>query len=373
MKLLMTADTVGGVWTYSMELARALRAHGIEVALATMGAPLSSDQRAEVVSLDHVRVYESTLRLEWMADPWNEVDRAGEWLLAIAQTEHPDVVHLNGYAHATLPFGAPVAVVAHSCVRSWYAAVHGSDAPEGWRVYGDRVTAGLRAASVVVTPTRAMLDALELHYGAIRRSRVIHNGRSASLFPPGEKERFILSAGRLWDEGKNVAALDRIAPSLPWPAYVAGDTSIPGPGVREAREYRNVKSLGRLDRATLAAWLARASIYALPARYEPFGLSVLEAALAGCALVLGDIPSLRELWDDAAFYVPPHDDESIAAIIAALCRDDRGRRALAARARQRALELQPARMASAYAAMYRALVRQRAASGESAAAGVCAS
>ncbi len=32
----------------------------------------------------------------------------------------------------------------------------------------------------------------------------------------------------------------------------------------------------------------------LPARYEPFGLSVLEAALSGCALVLGDIPSLRE-------------------------------------------------------------------------------
>jgi glycogen synthase len=58
-----------------------------------------------------------------------------------------------------------------------------------------------------------------------------------------------------------------------------------------------------------ADWYARASIYALPARYEPFGLSALEAALSGCALILGDIPSLREVWLEAAPYVSP-DDES---------------------------------------------------------------
>ena len=60
-----------------------------------------------------------------------------------------------------------------------------------------------------------------------------------------------------------------------------------------------MRLLGSLSPRALAAWLARAAIYCLPARYEPFGLSVLEAALSGCALVLGDIPSLREIWDDA--------------------------------------------------------------------------
>ena len=50
--------------------------------------------------------------------------------------------------------------------------------------------------------------------------------------------------------------------------------------------------------------MGRAAIYALPARYEPFGLSILEAALSGCALVIGDIPSLREIWADAALFVP---------------------------------------------------------------------
>src|SRR6185369_13010706 len=61
--------------------------------------------------------------------------------------------------------------------------------------------------------------------------------------------------------------------------------------------------------------LGRASLYVLPARYEPFGLSVLEAALSGCALVIGDIPSLREIWEDCAVYVNPEDDEMLAAEI----------------------------------------------------------
>src|SRR5690625_7216151 len=36
-------------------------------------------------------------------------------------------------------------------------------------------------------------------------------------------------------------------------------------------------------------WLRQASVFVMPSRYEPFGLSVLEAALSGCALILSDI------------------------------------------------------------------------------------
>jgi glycogen(starch) synthase len=356
MRVLMTADTVGGVWTYTMELARALAPHQVEIALATMGAPLSGDQRAEVSALANVHVHESTYRLEWMDEPWADVDRAGEWLLGLAHAERPAVVHLNGYAHAALPWGAPVLVVGHSCVRSWFAAVQGIAAPGGWSVYGERVSAGLHSADVVVAPTRAMLDALELHYGALRRSRVIANGRAAEPFPPGDTQPLIMSAGLLWDDAKNVAALDRVAPALPWPVYVAGDAA--APGASEGRGFTGVRPLGRVDRAQLARWLGRASLYVLPARYEPFGLSALEAALAGCALVLGDIPSLREVWGDAASFVPPDDDDAIATAVRALCEDDARRSELSRRARACALELTPARMAQAYATLYGTLARR---------------
>jgi glycosyltransferase involved in cell wall biosynthesis len=155
----------------------------------------------------------------------------------------------------------------------------------------------------------------------------------------------ILTAGRLWDEAKNAAAVERIAPGLPWPVYVAGNAASPD---GRAQGFSAAQHLGMLDERTLATWMARAWIYALPARYEPFGLSVLEAALAGCALVLGDIPSLREIWDETARYVNPEDHEELRSTIEQLVRDDAGRTRLAWRARRRACRYAPARMAAAY-------------------------
>jgi glycosyltransferase involved in cell wall biosynthesis len=101
--------------------------------------------------------------------------------------------------------------------------------------------------------------------------------------------------------------------------------------------------------------MGRAALYALPARYEPFGLSVLEAALAGCALVLGDIPSLREVWGDAALFVAPEDRDGLAGALEWLMSRPAERERLAARARERALTFSPRRMARAYLHLYATL------------------
>lgn len=365
MKVLLTADTVGGVWTYALDLAGALGAHGVEVALATMGAPLSATQQAAVRALPAVEVYPSQFKLEWMADPWLDVERAGEWLLEIEARVGPDVVHLNSYAHGALAWRAPRLVVGHSCVLSWWEAVHGGSAPAEWERYRQAVRRGLQAADLVIAPTGAMLAALEWHYGPLPAARVVPNGRHLpqgvdTSGPPrtSAKEPFVLAAGRLWDEAKNVATLAAVAPRLPWPVYVAGDDAHPG-GRRAA--LAGVQSLGWLAPAALAAWLARAAIYCLPARYEPFGLSALEAGLARCALVLGDVPSLREVWGDAAVFVPPDDFGALGRALTTLIADAERRAALAAAAHARALTFTPARMASGYLAAYRNLLAARSA------------
>src|SRR5689334_13782330 len=95
-RILMTADSVGGVWTYAMELCRAVRPYGIEVALATMGQPLSLGQQQEAKALENARVFESAFRLEWMDEPWEDTERAGAWLLKIRDRFKPDLIHLNG-------------------------------------------------------------------------------------------------------------------------------------------------------------------------------------------------------------------------------------------------------------------------------------
>jgi glycogen synthase len=353
MRVLMTTDAVGGVWTYALELADALAPHGVEVALATMGPAPSPSQRADLLRSAVVRSYEQPFALEWMDEPWDDVRRAGEWLVELERRLRPDVVHLNGYVHAALPWRAPVLVAGHSDVLSWHRAVRGGPAPAEWGRYEREVGRGLAAADALVAPTRALLAELERLYRPTCPASVVPNGRTA-LAAPRPKEPYVVAAGRLWDEAKNVAALDRVAPRLDWPVLLAG-AAAPGWAPAHAR------SLGRLDSASLGAVLARAAVYAAPARYEPFGLGPLEAGLAGCALVLGDVASLREVWEDAALYVDPGDDDSLAAALQLLIAEPVLREELGAAALDRARTYTPERMAAGYLDLYRRLAARPAA------------
>jgi glycogen synthase len=244
-------------------------------------------------------------------------------------------------------------VVAHSCVLSWWRAVLGAEAPASWNRYRTALREGLSAAGIVVTPSHATLAEMERDHGALRNARVIPNGADAQRFWSAPKEPFVLSAGRLWDEAKNVSALDRVAHWLPWPVYVVGDSRHPD---GTTRAFDHARVMAAMAPEVLGAWMASAAIYALPARYEPFGLSVLEAALSGCALVLGDIPSLRENWDDAAVFVPPEDDGALTEALYDLTRNEEKRRVLAGAARARAREeFGLKRMGAAYLAAYQDL------------------
>ncbi len=336
MTILISADTVGGVWTYALDLMRSLpQARWI---LATMGQSLRDDQRDELSRVQQqadVTLCESEFALEWMPEPWSQVDEAGRWLLDLEAQHAPDIIHLNGYAHASLPFRAPKLVVAHSCVLSWWHAVHGEEAPPEWNVYREQVRQGLRSADLVAAPTRAMLSEVEVLYGPLpqpdSRLQVLANGRVLEGAPRwDEKQPFVFAAGRLWDEAKNIALLERAAPHLKWPVRVAGH------GEASAGEGGSLQMLGRLQAPQVLEAMRRASIYALPARYEPFGLSILEAALCGCALVVGDIATLREVWGEAALFVPPDDVEALAQVINELSRDEARRLEMARRALERA-------------------------------------
>ena len=355
MKLLQTTDCVGGVWAYALQLADGLAPHGVEIILATMGPPPDRSQRCEAASRQNVTLVESTYQLEWMPDPWPDVAAAGEWLLALEREHAPDLIHLNGYAHAACGFAKKTVVVAHSDVLSWWRAVKDEPAPPTYDRYAAAVRAGLRAADALVAPTAAMLDLLRQHYGDFPRGQVIPNARRAADFPPGEKRPLIFAAGRLWDESKNLAALAGVAADLPWPIELAGDAAGPG---GQRLDPPNVKLLGRLPPAAVASKLAEALIYCLPARYEPFGLSILEAALAGCALVLGDIPTLREVWGEAALYVAPGDRDGLRAALRSLIESPAERDRLARAARDRAMRYNPEAMALAYLKLYRSLVAQ---------------
>jgi glycogen synthase len=335
MRILMTTDAVGGVWTYSLELARALRPHGVEVQLASMGPPPDQAQlqAADAAGVGGVNV--SSFALEWQPDPWDDVERAGEWLLEVERRLRPDLVHLNGYAHGCLPWEAPVISVAHSDVLSWWEAVRGEPAPPRYDRYRTALYDGLGGVAAVCAPTVSTLEELRRHVSFAAPGFVVHNGRSVTV-GPATKHPFVLGAGRYWDEAKNLAALERVSGSIAWPVVVAGEGT----------------PAGRRSSTEIAALMARASIFASPVRYEPFGLAILEAALAGCVLVLGNVASLEELWEDAAVFVDPEDDDELAFVLDLLAERPERRFTLARRARRRARCYTPKAMASGYLCVY---------------------
>ena len=340
----MSTDAVGGVWTYATELRAQLEAAGVDVVLATLGSQPPPDPACPYLAG----------RLEWEPEPWEDVRAAGDWLAGLAADAGADVVHLHGYAHGALPWPVPVVVAGHSCVLSWHDAVRGVPPGAEWERYREAVAAGLRGADVVVAPTAAMSAALQRDYGLAQRPQVILNGVSphpAAAVDHADREPLVLAAGRLWDEAKGLAALDAAAAQLTWPVAVAGPAG--------GRPAAHADLLGALPRDELRALMGRAAIFAHPARYEPFGLVVLEAALAGCALVLGDIDSLRELWDGAAVFVPPGDAAALSEACERLGTDDELRGILAGRAGERAWRYDAETMAQAYVRLYDRLSHRR--------------
>lgn len=349
-RLLMTADAVGGVWQYALELTAGLCRHGTRVVLAVMGPPPSDEQRTAAAAIPGLSLRHRPYRLEWMRAAEDDLEDAAAWLAALEAELDPDIVHLNGYGLASGAWSAPVVVVCHSCVHTWWQAVREADAPPEWSGYAERVAHGLLAADLVVAPTRAFLAAIERVYGPQPQTMVIANGRSGPFGPSKDKLPLVFSCGRAWDEAKGTDLLDRLAERLPWPVYLAGD--LRSPDGSAAAGLSRVHKLGRLDQDQLADWLARTSIFALPARYEPFGLAVLEAAMSGCALVLGDIETLRELWDGAALFADHADDEALLKVTTRLIDDKDLCAAMGSRALHRANTYRAEKMVDAYVRAY---------------------
>lgn len=355
LRVLMTADTSVDVWTFSMELAATLAQSGSQVELAVLGDPATPAQRAEADAIPRLHLHEGRYPLQWTEESWLSADQAGEWLMDLERRLSPEIVHLNGYVHGALPWRAPVVMTGHACALSWWEAVHGSPLPSTLDRYAEEVRRGLRAAHVVAVPTRAMRDAVARLYGERASVRVIPNSRSIAPPPVSPKRHRVLCVGDLRDPSKNAAALDRVAARLSWPVVVASQTRLRN---GESIRLKNARALSTLDRASLARAYAGAAIFALPALYEPFGYGALEAALSGCALVLGDIPTMREIWGEDACYVPPRDDQALLQTLRWLIDDRHVRRDYARRAKARAVEFTPERTAASYRDVYRSALAE---------------
>jgi glycosyltransferase involved in cell wall biosynthesis len=347
-RLMMTTDTVGGVWTYSRGLASDLAKAGVEVTLVTMGPRARTDE-GDRLQRSRVRLIETDLALEWQDPEGRNVADASRVFAGIEARLKPDVVHLNSFREASFGWSAPTVLVAHSCVNSWGQACRDTTwlGQPQWRRYTERVAAALDEAQAWVCPSQSFHNVISELYNPRSRGTVIWNGIALGDFV-GRKQDLMVAAGRLWDRAKNIEVLAAAAPGLAWPVEVAG--------AADSSPSNTVSWLGHLSPEAIHVKLRNAAIFVSPARYEPFGLSVLEAAAAGCALVLSDIPTFRELWNGAAIFVDPTDVGALHRALAGLCADGRERSRLQRAAYEHSLTYSQGRMTGAYLRLYEGLI-----------------
>jgi glycosyltransferase involved in cell wall biosynthesis len=130
--------------------------------------------------------------------------------------------------------------------------------------------------------------------------------------------------------------------------------------VKVSTDQLCVSLKGPQTEAQLRNLYSRAAVYAATARYEPFGMEPLEAALSRCAIIANDIPSYREIWGDDAIYFRTNDATSLAHAIRELGEDREKCRAYGNRAYQRARDrYNHKRMIDEYLHLYRSLAAER--------------
>ena len=147
--MLLTTDAVGGIWRYAVELSNGLVAGDRAVTLAVVGPAASQAQLGELHP--GVAVVQTGLPLDWLAGDPAELDGASRSLAAI----EADVALLHAPAYLRHRWPIPVAVMAHSCLATWFEAVRGGPVPPDYAWRAGATADGFRRADAIAAPTAA--------------------------------------------------------------------------------------------------------------------------------------------------------------------------------------------------------------------------
>ncbi|MCL5025364.1 MAG: glycosyltransferase family 4 protein [Chloroflexi bacterium] len=363
MHILMTTDTIGGVWNYTLSLVRTLTdVYGVRITLVTLGNEPHADQIAALHRLSKVDFIPTTFKLEWMANPTEHLEHSAQLVMALARWRRVDLIHSNQFAYGNLELDIPRVVVAHSDLLSWLHWCGGEPPETDIEPYKRLVVDGLQGASAIVCPSNFMKNNISEYYHPSTPIHVIYNGLPASDFAPGiKKPGTALMVGRLWDRAKNArVVLEALNEKADVQLTAVGPAVGPGGERLDIHNHGSITHLGELPYPRVIELYAQTSIYVAASMYEPFGLAALEAAFSGCAILANDVPFHREIWDDDAIYFERNCSEDLRAKLETLAHQPDVAAEWGKRARQHALANYTARrMAEEYHSLYQSILGVR--------------
>lgn len=355
MRLLITTDTVGGVWRFGLELVTGLLESGDAVALVSFGKAASTAQHGECDLLaerwkERFSYIPSDTPLEWMSQNDRCMDEGMALLGRTAREFGAELMHSSQFCFGAGELGIPKIVTAHSDVLGWGKACRkeGFENTDWLRRYRILVQRGLLGADSLTAPTEWMLQSLGENFELPQRTQVIANGCAPAVRHEQSRTLRAVTAARLWDEAKDVSLMsDFISPI---PLAIAGATDWDGV---QADRVPHAQYFSELSYDDVLRLFATSAIYICTSRYEPFGLSPIEAALCGCAVLARDIDSLHEVWGEGALYFA--DAGELSKILWSLAKNPELLHVQQQRAGAQAQMYTRQRMVNAYRALYASL------------------
>jgi glycosyltransferase involved in cell wall biosynthesis len=300
-------------------------------------------------------------------DPWR-FDRRVLWdqvLLPIAaHRARPDVLHC---ASGTMPALAPRATVVTVHDMAWLRVQQ--HAPAYARAYfgAFQLTRYRRAARIVVDSSFSRDEFLRLAAVDPARVEVVYPGVArdiCALVRCPQSEPLALVVGTI-ERRKNLEVVVRALQSFPRMQVVACGPFTPyrDEVERLARACGVIERLhmpGYVGRSELLALYSRATLVAMPSRYEGFGYGAAQAQCAGVPLLAASGSSLPEIVAGAAPLLAPDDVTAWVEALRALLADPGAAEARAAAARPAAIaRFAWARAAAAMETIYRATLDER--------------
>jgi glycosyltransferase involved in cell wall biosynthesis len=202
--------------------------------------------------------------------------------------------------------------------------------------------AAARSAAVIAVSAFTRSQVVSLLGVEEGKVHVVHHGIRHLDLPAVAREPVILNVGAI-QKRKNIARLVEAFETVDhaWRLVLAGSSGYGSTEILARIEKSpargRISVLGYVSPSELAAWYARAQIFAFPSLDEGFGMPVLEAMAAGAAVVTSNRSGLPEVAGEAAIQVDPESVEALGQALRGLTRNQELRGELVQRGIARAL------------------------------------
>ena len=315
-RLLMTTDVKSEVWDYSLTLSKALLKHiNAEILMISMGGNPTDSQKKQLEDLNiefQFTDFSSDFSIDDKVNP--DDSKIKTIFESSIKSFNPHIVHLN-HGYPDFDFDKPCVFACHANIlnkKLWNDSINRySPLHKNLLNYKQIINKSLNNADIIIAPSRFFAENIVKTFNFTKGIKIIYNGIDYKPHSCLKESPTLVTFGNMSDNIKHINLLLNMAYRLPdnIKIKIIGDSQF------DRKLPKNVEFLKNLSNFDLQEVYKNSSIYLALSNYESNGLSSMQAAYSGCAILANDIPACKELWGDCAYIFDRDDQNSLMRCI----------------------------------------------------------